>query len=144
MRISRRSFFGGSFLAVITAVMSFVRKAARPQAWTAAMGALAIVFSLGQCVGPILSGALSDGQAGVRSGLWLSVGILVMAAGVATFQPEPRALYPIRELLRQDPYRQGSDFIGNRTGCWGRRDCGHVVGNLENTIRAMCNPGGGE
>lgn len=81
--------FGGSVLAVIAAVTSFARKAAKPHAWTAAIAALTIAFGIGQCVGPLLSGALSDGPNGVREGLWLSVGILVVASVVAAFQPEP-------------------------------------------------------
>lgn len=83
--------FGGSFLAVITAVTSFARRAAKPYAWTAAIGALTIAFGIGQCIGPVLSGALSDGPNGVRSGLWLCVGILIAAAITAAFQPEPAA-----------------------------------------------------
>jgi predicted MFS family arabinose efflux permease len=82
-------FFGGSALAVIAAVTSFARRAAKPHAWTAAIAALTIAFGIGQCIGPLLSGALSDGPNGVRAGLWLSVGILVVASVVATFQPEP-------------------------------------------------------
>ena len=83
--------FGGSVLAVIAAVSSFARKAAKPHAWTAAIAALTIAFGIGQCIGPLLGGALSDGPNGVRAGLWLSVGILVVASVVAAFQPEPAA-----------------------------------------------------
>jgi predicted MFS family arabinose efflux permease len=81
--------FGGSFLAVLAAVTSFARRAAKPHAWTAAIAALTIAFGLGQCVGPLLSGALSDGASGLRAGLWLSVGILAVATFVAMLQPEP-------------------------------------------------------
>ena len=81
--------FGGSFLAVVAAVTSFARRAAKPHGWTAAIAALTIAFGLGQCIGPVLSGALSDGPNGVRAGLWLSVGILIVATVVAAFQPEP-------------------------------------------------------
>jgi len=81
--------FGGSVLAVIAAVTAFARKAAKPHAWTAAIAALTVAFGTGQCIGPLLSGALSDGPNGVRAGLWLSVGILAVASVVAAFQPEP-------------------------------------------------------
>jgi predicted MFS family arabinose efflux permease len=81
--------FGGSFLAVVAAVTAFARRAARPHAWTAAIGALTVAFGLGQCIGPVLSGALSDGPAGVRAGLLLSVAILATGAVVAIFQREP-------------------------------------------------------
>lgn len=83
--------FGGSVLAVIAAVTSFARRAAKPHAWTAAIAALTIAFGIGQCIGPVLSGALSDGPNGVRAGLWVSVGILLVATVVAAFQPEPAA-----------------------------------------------------
>jgi predicted MFS family arabinose efflux permease len=82
------ALFGGSFLAVIAAVTAFARKTAQPHAWTAAIAALTTTFGIGQCIGPILSGALSDGPNGVRGGLWLSVGILVAACIVATLQRE--------------------------------------------------------
>lgn len=81
--------FGGSFLAVVAAVTSFARRAFRPQVWTAAIAVLTVAFGIGQCIGPLLSGALSDGANGVRAGLWLSVGILAVASIVALFQREP-------------------------------------------------------
>ncbi|WP_210191720.1 MULTISPECIES: YbfB/YjiJ family MFS transporter [Rhodomicrobium] len=84
--------FGGSVLAVVAAVTSFARRAAKPHAWTAAIAALTIAFGIGQCIGPLLSGVLSDGPNGVRTGLWLSVGILMVATVVAAFQPEPTAI----------------------------------------------------
>jgi predicted MFS family arabinose efflux permease len=81
--------FGGSFLAVVAAVTSFARRAFKPQVWTAAIAVLTVAFGIGQCIGPVLSGALSDGANGVRAGLWLSVGILAVGSIVALFQREP-------------------------------------------------------
>jgi predicted MFS family arabinose efflux permease len=81
--------FGGSFLAVVVAVTAFARKAAKPHAWTAVIAVFTVAFGLGQCIGPILSGALSDGPSGVRSGLWLSVGLLAAGSIIASFQGEP-------------------------------------------------------
>jgi predicted MFS family arabinose efflux permease len=78
--------FGGSFLAVLAAVTSFARRCLKSHAWTAAIAALTIAFGIGQCIGPVLSGALSDGPDGVRAGLWLSVGILTVGAIVGAFQ----------------------------------------------------------
>lgn len=83
--------FGGSFLAVLAAVTSFARRAAKPYAWTATIAALTIAFGVGQCVGPVLGGALADGRNGLQAGLWLSVGILAIATVVATLQREPAA-----------------------------------------------------
>jgi predicted MFS family arabinose efflux permease len=83
--------FGGSFLSVITAVTSFARRAAPPEAWTRAIAALTVAFGIGQCVGPSLSGYLSDGPQGVRLGLEVSVGILIASAAVIVFQRERAA-----------------------------------------------------
>jgi predicted MFS family arabinose efflux permease len=83
--------FGGSFLAVLAAVTSFARRAAKPHAWTAAIATLTVALGVGQCIGPVLSGALSDGPNGLRAGLWLSVGILAFATVVAALQREPAA-----------------------------------------------------
>jgi predicted MFS family arabinose efflux permease len=82
--------FGGSFLSTITAVTSFARRAAPPEAWTKAIAALTVAFGIGQCVGPILSGYLSDGPDGVRAGLEISAAILLAAAVVISFQRERR------------------------------------------------------
>ena len=82
--------FGGSFLSTITAVTSFARRAAPPEAWTRAIAALTVAFGIGQCVGPILSGYLSDGPEGVRIGLEVSAAILVASAVVIAFQRERR------------------------------------------------------
>jgi Uncharacterised MFS-type transporter YbfB len=81
--------FGGSFLAVLAAVASFARRAFKPHAVTGAIGTLTVVFGIGQCIGPVLSGALADGPNGLKAGLWLSVGILAIGALVAVFQSEP-------------------------------------------------------
>jgi predicted MFS family arabinose efflux permease len=81
--------FGGSFLAVLAAVASFARRAFKPHAVTGAIGTLTVVFGIGQCIGPVLSGALADGPSGLKAGLWLSVCILAVGALVAAFQSEP-------------------------------------------------------
>jgi predicted MFS family arabinose efflux permease len=83
--------FGGSFLSTITAVTSFARRAAPPEAWTKAIAALTVAFGIGQCVGPILSGYLSDGPNGVRAGLEVSAGILLASSVLIAFQRERRA-----------------------------------------------------
>ncbi len=83
--------FGGSFLIVPTAVTAFARKAVAPVAWTAAIAVLTIGFAIGQCIGPWLSGLVSDTGYGVAGGLLLSGGILACAALIALLQPEPAA-----------------------------------------------------
>ncbi len=68
--------FGGSFLSVVTAMTSVARRSLESHHWTAAIAGLTVAFALGQCLGPVLAGVLSDGPAGLRLGLELSVGVL--------------------------------------------------------------------
>lgn len=84
--------FGGSFLIVPTSVTAFVRKAAPPRMWTAAIAALTVVFAIGQCIGPWLSGVVSDTSYGVAGGLLLSGAVLAGAALIALLQREPRGV----------------------------------------------------
>ncbi|MFZ0873858.1 MAG: hypothetical protein WAN20_04855 [Pseudonocardiaceae bacterium] len=44
------------------------------------MATLTTGFALGQCLGPVLAGALADSAAGVRAGLLLSATILGVGA----------------------------------------------------------------
>lgn len=78
--------FGGSFLSLVTAITTVARQSLHPRHWTAAIGTMTVTFALGQCIGPILGGGVSDGPHGVFAGLALSVGILVAGALVALFQ----------------------------------------------------------
>jgi predicted MFS family arabinose efflux permease len=84
--------FGGSFLIVPTSVTAFARKAAAPAAWTAAIAMLTTGFAIGQCIGPWLSGEVSDRSYGVADGLLLSGGILAAASLIALLQREPRGM----------------------------------------------------
>lgn len=81
--------FGGSFLAVPTAVTAFARRTHNPHHWTIAIAALTVAFAVGQCLGPVLAGVLSDGPGGVRAGLTLSVLILAAGALLAVVQHQP-------------------------------------------------------
>ena len=78
--------FGASFMAGPTAVTVIVRKLLRPQTWTAALAALTVAFAIGQAIGPLASGLVSDATGSVSAGLWLSPVLLVAAAAVALFQ----------------------------------------------------------
>jgi predicted MFS family arabinose efflux permease len=75
--------FGGTFLTVVTAVTAAIRQALPADQWTAGISAIASAFAVGQCVGPVLAGALSDSPAGVRAGLLLGAGLLVGSAVTA-------------------------------------------------------------
>ncbi len=78
--------FGASFLAVVTAVTTVARRSLPPDHWTAGIAALTVAFALGQCIGPILAGILSDTSGGIRLGLGLSAGLLVLALFVGLAQ----------------------------------------------------------
>lgn len=79
--------FGGSFLSVVTSVTAIARRSLRPHHWTPAIAALTVAFAAGQFVGPLLAGVLSEGAAGLRIGLGVSTGLLVVAALIALAQP---------------------------------------------------------
>jgi hypothetical protein len=81
--------FGGSFLIVPTAVTAFIRKAAPPEAWTRTIALFTTAFAIGQCLGPIASGRISDTAHGLGGGLLLSAGLLALAALSALAQREP-------------------------------------------------------
>lgn len=79
--------FGGAFLAVPSAATAFARQAHPPHHWTIGISALTVAFAVGQCLGPVLAGSLSDGPGGVRAGLVLSAAILALGALIAAAQP---------------------------------------------------------
>jgi len=83
---SLRVVLGALLVAGALASGSPSAHAAPPHAWGPAVGAITTVFALGQCVGPVLTGALSD-QTGVRAGMALSAVLLAVGALVALAQP---------------------------------------------------------
>lgn len=83
--------FGGAFLAVVTAVIDLARRSLSPEQVAPAIAVLTVAFGIGQSLGPVLAGVLSDGPSGVRAGLDLSVVLLVAAIVVALIQ---RAIPP--------------------------------------------------
>lgn len=78
--------FGGSFLAVVTSVTTVARRSLRPHHWTPAIATLTVAFAAGQCIGPVLTGVLSEAPAGLRIGLGVSAGMLVASALAALAQ----------------------------------------------------------
>lgn len=83
--------FGAGFMAGPTAATVTAKRFLPPAALTAGIAALTAAFSVGQAVGPIASGIVSDTSLGISGGLWLSVALL-LAAGIAVlFQRRPRA-----------------------------------------------------
>jgi predicted MFS family arabinose efflux permease len=78
--------FGASFLAVVTAATAVARRTLPRHHWTPAIGTLTVAFAVGQCIGPVLAGALSDSATGLRLGLTVSAGTLAFGALIALAQ----------------------------------------------------------
>ncbi|MDN3353076.1 YbfB/YjiJ family MFS transporter [Actinomadura sp. DC4] len=86
--ISSAVIFGGAFMAGPTAVTVNARRVLPSYAWTSGIALLTVAFSVGQAIGPLLSGLLSDSAGGISHGLWLSVLLLALSAGAALAQRE--------------------------------------------------------
>lgn len=81
-------FFGSAFLAVVTGVTTVAQRNLPASQWTLALGALTVAFGLGQSVGPLLGGWVSDSGGGVRSGLILGAALLGIGILTVLFQPK--------------------------------------------------------
>ena len=79
--------FGGSFLAVVTFTTILTRRTLPEPAWGRGIAAFTVIFAAGQTLGPLLTGALSDGAGGLRLGLGVSALVLLAGAGLAWGQP---------------------------------------------------------
>jgi predicted MFS family arabinose efflux permease len=86
--IASAVIFGGAFMAGPTAVTVSARRMLPSHAWTSGIALLTVAFSIGQAIGPLLSGLLSDSAGGISEGLWLSVVLLAISAGIAPAQRE--------------------------------------------------------
>jgi predicted MFS family arabinose efflux permease len=82
--------FGGSFLSVVASTTALARRDLPSSAWNAGIALFTVVFAAGQSFGPLISGALSDGAGGLRSGLAWSAGVLALGAIIAFLQPAKR------------------------------------------------------
>jgi predicted MFS family arabinose efflux permease len=80
--------FGSSFLAVVTAATALARRALARHHWAPAIGTLTVAFAIGQSVGPVLAGALSDSTSGLRLGLAVSAGTLALGALLSLWHHE--------------------------------------------------------
>lgn len=78
---------GGTFLSVVTAMTVAVRQTLPQPHWTAGVAFSTVGFGLGQTVGPVLTGWVSDRFDGLTSGFLVSAVVLVVGAGVSMLQP---------------------------------------------------------
>ena len=84
--------FGGSFFGAPTAITVFSRKALPPSQWGEAIAGFTTLFALCQCLGPVLTGTLSDFAGNLFAGLGFSAAILVVGAIIALLQSDLKAL----------------------------------------------------
>jgi predicted MFS family arabinose efflux permease len=76
----------GSFMAGPAAVTILAQRQLPARSLTAAVATLTVAFAVGQSIGPILSGMVSDITGKVAAGLWASPALLGLAAIVSLLQ----------------------------------------------------------
>lgn len=81
--------FGGALFMVPASVTAYSKKWLPVELWGKAVAGFTIVFSTGQILGPVLTGALSDATGSLFAGLMLSASVLLIAAAAAIFQADP-------------------------------------------------------
>ncbi|SMB88773.1 YbfB/YjiJ family MFS transporter [Deinococcus hopiensis] len=84
--------FGMSLLAVVTGTTVLTQRVLPEAAWGRGIAAFTVVFAAGQTLGPVLTGALSDGAGGLRLGLIVSALVLLVGAGLAWRQGTEEAI----------------------------------------------------
>jgi len=83
--------FGVAFFAVVASTTAFVRFNYPPEAWPTAIAAMTISFGIGQTLGPIVVGAITDAMGSLSYALNVSAAMLAVGAILSAFQrPLPR------------------------------------------------------
>jgi predicted MFS family arabinose efflux permease len=82
------ALFGSAFFAVVTATTAFVRKNYSPESWPKGIAVMTIAFGVGQTVGPVLTGAITDFGGSLSLGLAVSAGLLAFAVIAALCQKD--------------------------------------------------------
>ena len=78
--------FGVSFFALVGSTTAFVRFNYPPGAWPGAIAAMTIAFGVGQILGPIATGAITDAMGSLSYALNVSAAMLAVGAVVTGFQ----------------------------------------------------------
>jgi MFS family permease len=78
--------FGISFFAVVGSTIAFVRFNYPHAAWPTAIAALTISFGIGQTVGPVVTGAITDAFGNLSYALNAGAAMLAVGAVLAAFQ----------------------------------------------------------
>ena len=82
--------FGIAFFAVVGSTTAFVRLNYPPAEWPTAIAALTIAFGVGQTLGPIAVGAITDAVGSLSSALNVSAAMLALGAVLSAFQRKLR------------------------------------------------------
>ncbi|NEW94846.1 YbfB/YjiJ family MFS transporter [Rhodopseudomonas sp. BR0M22] len=78
--------FGVSFFAVAASTTAFVRLNYPQAAWPGAIAALTIAFGIGQTLGPLVVGAITDAIGSLSSALAVSAATLAIGAALSALQ----------------------------------------------------------
>ena len=78
--------FGVAFFAVVGSTTAFVRFNYPPSAWPKGIAAMTIAFGIGQTLGPIAVGAVTDAMGSLSYALNVSAAMLAVGAVLAAFQ----------------------------------------------------------
>lgn len=72
--------FGNAFFAVVSSTTSFSRLNYPPGAWPKSIATMTVAFSVGQIVGPMVTGAITDAIGSLSCALNISAAVLVAGA----------------------------------------------------------------
>jgi MFS family permease len=78
--------FGVAFFAVVGSTTAFVRFNYPPPLWPRAIAAMTISFGIGQTLGPVVVGAITDALGSLSHALNVSAALLALGAILAAFQ----------------------------------------------------------
>jgi predicted MFS family arabinose efflux permease len=87
--------FGVAFFAVVGSTTAFVRFNYPPAQWPTGIAAMTISFGIGQTLGPIVVGAITDAVGSLSFALDISAAMLAVGAILSAFQ---RKLEPVSKL----------------------------------------------
>jgi predicted MFS family arabinose efflux permease len=80
--------FGVAFFAVVGSTTAFVRFNYPPDQWPTAIALLTITFGIGQILGPIVTGAITDAFGSLSYALNVSAAMLIAGAVASAFQKQ--------------------------------------------------------
>jgi predicted MFS family arabinose efflux permease len=83
--------FGVAFFAVVGSTTAFVRFNYPHAAWPTAIAALTIAFGIGQTLGPVVTGAITDALGNLSYALDVGAAMLAIGAAAAVFQKKLRS-----------------------------------------------------